>query len=224
MFTIIFMMALLASLSWANDPTVSKVYVVHGIPGTDLGLNAKLAVDVWVDGSLAIPNFKFENVAGPLMFDPGTYNIQIAPAGTTTAVIDADVPLLPNETAVIIAHLTDDGGITASKFVFDVSPTSGHDGRFSFIHAANAPVVDVTGERGGAMPMFRVDEIQNGEKFTVDARPKDWVVKLWPTGVASVVTQTNVKLKKRNYTMLFAVGSLDFQTFTFITIKAKGLK
>jgi len=224
--TVLFMAALMANLTWADHHTVSTVYVIHGIPGTDLGLAADLPVDVWVNDAVAIPGFKFEQVVGPLIFDPGTYNIKIAPAGTTTPVIEADIPLLPNETTVLIAHLTDEGGITASKFVFDISPTTGHDARFSFIHAANAPVVDVTGEwtSGNISPMFRVDEIQNGEKFTVDARAKSWIIKLWPTGVTTFVAKKKIKLKKQTYRLLFAVGSLEFETFTFVGLNIKGLK
>jgi hypothetical protein len=226
MVAIMSMVALMAGFTWADQHTVSTVYVIHGIPGTDLGLPNDLPVDVWVNDANAIPNFKFKQVVGPIEFDPGTYNIKIAPAGTTDPVIEADVPLFANETVVLIAHLTDEGGITASKFVFDVSPTTGHDARFSFIHAANAPVVDVTGEwlSGGIMPMFRVDEIQNGEKFQVDARAKSWIIKLWPTGVPTVAAKKKIKMKKQNLRLLFAVGSLENATFTFVGLNIKGLK
>jgi hypothetical protein len=221
----LFVLALTAGYAQAQDKN-ARVYVIHGIPGLDLGLDPTLPVDVFVNDALAIPGFLFKQKVGPLAFPAGTYNIKIALAGTTDPVIEADVPFYSNETAVVIAHLTADGGITASKFIYDMSPVSGVKSRFYFNHLAAAPTVDVWATRttGVLDPMFRVDEISNGDKFFVEVRPKEWRLVLGPTGTGIELTSKHVNLKLANNTIIFALGSLDFSTFTFISLRIKGLK
>jgi hypothetical protein len=221
----LFVLALSVGFAQAQDKN-ARLYVVHGIPGLDLGLDPDLSVDVFVNDGLAIPGFKFGEKVGPLALPAGTYNIKIALEGTTDPVIEADVPFFSNETAVVIAHLTTEGGITASKFVYDMSPISGVKSRFYFNHLANAPTVDVWATRtfGAIDPMFRVDEISNGDKFFVEVRPKAWRLVLGPTGTGIELVEKHVRLRFANNTIIFAVGSLDFQTFTFISLRIKGLK
>ncbi|MBO9327388.1 MAG: DUF4397 domain-containing protein, partial [Roseiflexus sp.] len=55
----------------------AKVYVVHGIPGRDLGLQPSLPVDVSVDGACALTRFKYTNTVGPIELPAGLYNIKI---------------------------------------------------------------------------------------------------------------------------------------------------
>ena len=213
-------------LDLSSSHTSATVYVIHGIPGLDLGLDPALSVDVWVNDAPAIQGFEFEDIAGPLSLPAGTYNIKIALAGTTDAVIEADVPFYEHELAVVIAHLTEEGGITASKFSYDKSPTPGHDARFYFHHLAAAPSVDASAYRvfGAQDPMFRVDDLSNGDKFMVEVSPKDWKFSLGPTGTGIELVSKKANLRKANGYLLYAVGSLEFQTFTFISLKIKGLR
>lgn len=51
----------------------AEVTVVHGIPGT--------SVDIYVDGQLTLSNFTFDQVAGPLALEPGTYTVALLPHG-----------------------------------------------------------------------------------------------------------------------------------------------
>lgn len=51
----------------------AQVYVVHGIDGRDLGLDASLPVDVLIDGeSCVLPGFEFGSIVGPLPLEEGT--------------------------------------------------------------------------------------------------------------------------------------------------------
>lgn len=221
----LFVLALSVSLAQAQDKN-ARVYVVHGIPGLDLGLDPELSVSIYVNDTFLITGFRFGEKIGPLELPAGTYNIKIFPIGATEPAIEADVPFFSNETAVLVAHLDTEGGITASKFVYDMSPISGIKSRFYFNHLANAPTVDVWATRtfGAIDPMFRVDEISNGDKFFVEVRPKDWRLVLGPTGTGIELVSKHVRLRFANNTIIFAVGSLDFQTFTFISLRIKGLK
>jgi hypothetical protein len=198
--------------------------VVHGIPGLDLGLDPDLPVDVYVNDAKAIANFKFKKVKGPLSLPAGTYNIKIAPAGTTTYVIDADVPFYAKETTAVIAHLTAEGGITASKFVYDMSPVYNSKARFYFQHLAAAPSVDVWTTRvtGNKAEMFRVDDMRNGDKYAVEVRSKEWRLVLGPTGTGIELAAKHLQLKNQENIIVLALGSLEFQTFTFKVIRLEG--
>jgi len=216
------LIALVPAVSHA-DSHAAMIYVVHAIPGTDLGLDPELAVDIAVNDACAIPNFKFMETAGPLPLAPGTYNIKIYLANEAAPcsgdpVIEADVPFMAGETALVTAHLTEEGGITASKFVVDTTAVANKKARFTFIHAAAAPAVDVQAyrETGALDPMFMVPDMSNGDKMAVQIRPKNWHFSLGPAYSGVRLTGKRVKLKLGKTFILMAVGSLQFETFTWL--------
>lgn len=229
--TVLFGVLLLAALTPVAayaDAHEAMVFVVHAIPGTDLGLPADLAVDIAVNDACALPNFKFMDTAGPLPFAPGTYNIKIYLANEAAPcsgdpVIEADVPFMAGETVLVTAHLTEEGGITASKFVVDTSAVANKKARFTFIHAAAAPAVDVQAfrETGPLNPMFMVPEMSNGDRMAVQIRPKSWHFSLGPAGSGIKLTAKRVNMKLGQNFVLMAVGSLQFETFTWLRWKLK---
>ena len=134
-----------------------------------------LPVDVSIGGACALPNLTFGQIVGPLHVPPGTYAVAVHfPATgrcTSPAVIGpAQVPLNAGENATVLAHLTGSGGLTASKFVNNLTPTPAGRARVTIVHAANAPAVDLylttqfgnlTATRGLAT------SVVNGETATV---------------------------------------------------------
>ena len=62
----------------------AEVYVIHGIPGIDVGLDPELPVDITVNGGCALENFRFGDIAGPLFLPEGNYTIDIRPANLRT--------------------------------------------------------------------------------------------------------------------------------------------
>jgi hypothetical protein len=55
--------------------TDAMVYVVHGILGTDLGLDAALPVDIRVGDTCAVENASFQQIAGPFALPAGLYTL-----------------------------------------------------------------------------------------------------------------------------------------------------
>ena len=102
-----------AGLSYGSQSFAQQgsVYVVHGIPGGDLGLAADLPVDVSVNGACALTGFTFGEIVGPLGFDAGSYDIDIALANTDTPCANDPVLSAPGiqieagENYSIVAHL-----------------------------------------------------------------------------------------------------------------------
>lgn len=222
-------LAMTMTSAWASQHQ-AMVYVVHGIPGIDLGLDLDLPVDISVNGACAITDFKFKDVVGPIPFEPGEYEIAISLANPASpcsedAVLEATVPFNAGETCTVIAHLTDEGGITASKFTHDVTPINDKS-RIVIHHCANAPAVDFMGERlfGAKDPVAWVPEISNGDKFMLEVQQKGWLFALYPAYADMMVTKKLFNLRIWEGMYVFAVGSLANNTFDWVWIRIGGLK
>jgi hypothetical protein len=225
----LFVFAMLPANSMAQH---AEVYVIHGINGSDLGLDPTLPVDISVNGAGAIPGFKFKEIAGPLPFEPGEYNIKIALANadnpySNDPVIEADVLIRARKTVTIIAHLTEDGGITASKIVNDVSPTANKKGRVTALHLAAAPIVDAEFNRvdEGKWPIMNTaGDFTNGDKATWEVRAGTWKLTLAPWNSGTVVFEDTTSVKINRLYLVYAVGNISTGTFTLIkqVLKTKG--
>ena len=60
------------------------------------------AVDIWANGAVAVPGLEFPNVAGPLSLEGGTYDFDVAVAGTEDIAIDIGEVALENGTAYTV--------------------------------------------------------------------------------------------------------------------------
>jgi hypothetical protein len=227
----ILVVGLLSGMAMAQDATI---FVIHGIPGIDLGLDAKLPVDIEVDGTCLLQGFEFGEIAGPLSLAAGTYNIQIKladpsnPCGGTT-VIEADVPFEANEKCTVIAHLTEDGGITASKFTHDLSPIKRNKSRILMHHTAFAPNVDITWTpQADVLPrVIEIDEFEHGDKFHVEIRPlpaDSWQLAIAPRGTGTPIFFQDQQFQDFTAYGIFAVGSIVNGTFRLIINTIPGVK
>jgi hypothetical protein len=207
----------------------ADVYVIHGIPGSDLGLDPELPVDISVNGACAITGFKFKEVVGPLPFEPGTYNIQISVANpdapcSNDPVIEADVKIRAGENVTIIAHLTEEGGITASKLINDVSPTQNPKGRVMIHHLAAAPIVDVEFNRKAedkAPIMNKGSNFKNGDRVSFEVLKGQWDLTLAPWNSGTVVFKKLFNIEINRLYMVYAVGNISTGSFSMIIEKIK---
>lgn len=217
------------------DGHKAMVYVGHGIPGEALGLPNELPVDVLVNDALCLlEGFTFGEFAGPVELDPGIYNIEIRLADETTpcsgpAVIEADVEFLAGENSTVIAHLTGNGtpgagdllglGITATKFVNDVSPAVAGTTRLTVRHVAQAPAVDIKlyrgWERGRMVGM--IEDLMNPEQAgPLNIRPGAYEAVILAANTDFEVLGVPVELQPHKSYIVYAVGSLDPATFTVL--------
>ena len=79
--TIFLLVSVVPAFAQGNKNS-AYAYVVHGIPGQDLGLDPALPVDVSVDGACAIPGFVFGQIVGPVPLPAGDREIAIALANS----------------------------------------------------------------------------------------------------------------------------------------------
>jgi hypothetical protein len=227
-------LAILPFLAFAQaDDDPAQVYVIHGIPGFDLGLeDNSLPVDVLVDDALCLlEGFTFGTIVGPVPLAAGTYNFKISLANgddpcSNDAVIEADVPFSEGENATVIAHLTEDFAPTASKFDNDFSSTMPGKARLIAHHTAAAPTVDVDVRRDAPLVSrgLTIEDFTNGDQVAAEIRPGEWNISvLLPDTNVIVFGPTLVELKPFTAYLVYAVGSLDNGTFGYI-INAKYTK
>lgn len=196
----------------------AQVYVVHGIPGADIGAAASLPVDVSVSGTCAIKNFKFGDIAGPVALPAGKITVQISlasaanPCGGAVAIGPATFKLDANENATIIAYLKADGTPSARKYTNDASKTSGGRARITVHHTAAAPGVDVT-----IAPKVQYNQMRNGERFTVESNEGTAQVSIAPAGSQTpVFGPIGLQIDKSTRYLVYAVGSVAKNTFTLL--------
>lgn len=118
------------------EPAPAELRVAHLSPDAP-------NVDVWVDGEVVLPNVPYQAVSGYLPVPPGSYRVQVTPAGATEpVVIDATLPLTSGVSYTV----------AATGLLADIQPivlvddrTAGDGAKVRFVHAgADAPPVDVT--------------------------------------------------------------------------------
>lgn len=185
----------------------TSITLLHGIP--------EVVVDVAAAGATVVPGFEFGDTFDLTPF-AGTAIPGVAAllAGTDTAAIgpiDFDVPAEGNWT--VLAHLDADGAPTISVFENDTEMTAAGEGRLTIRHTAAAPAVDVV--LGDVRPVV---DAANGDEAVL-ALPAGAVAgaQIAPTGGDPIIDVPTVEVVAGEDLIVYAVGSLADDTFTFLT-------
>lgn len=226
-----------AALFCLGSSTVgaATIYVGHGVPGEDaenaLGLSAgsldpSLPVDVKVNGGCLLEGFTLAEFAGPFTLPGGDYTVSVHPASTAApcsgpAVIGpAVIPVPADANATILAHLAEDGGLTAGVFPNNISMAANSDvARIALHHTAAAPTVDVQVKlKRNSEVKIAVEGVSNGDSTDVDVYSRTWEVRFFPAGSKSLVYATDTMvLAAGMLNQAYAIGSLANGTFEVIT-------
>jgi hypothetical protein len=108
-------------------------------------------VDLLVDGTVVGTNLAFPNSTGYLSVPPGIRNVKVRVAGTSTTVIDANLPVAAGAYYTVIAA-DSVAQLTPLVLTDDLtSPTVGN-AHVRFVHLSpNAPAVDIAVQGGGVL-------------------------------------------------------------------------
>jgi len=110
------------------------VSVIHGIPGA--------VVDVYVDGNLALEDFRPRTVTAPIELPAGPTDIVVAPANgdpITDALIDQTVDVPPASNVSLVASILDNGDLGLQAFVNDTTPVPFNETRYLLRNAGDTP-------------------------------------------------------------------------------------
>ena len=185
-----------------------SITLLHGIPGA--------TVDVAVDGDVLLPGFEPGTTQDLSPFAGQTLsNVEVRAAGTDDVVIgpvaSLDVPASGNWT--VMAHLDADGNPTISSFENNTAATAAGEGRLTVRHTAAAPAVDLV--VGEDRP---IEGAENGASAEL-ALPAGEIAgaQIAPAGGDPIADVPTVNLAAGSNLIVYAVGSLEAETFTFYT-------
>jgi hypothetical protein len=205
----------LGSSGAAGAQSAATVTLMHGIPGA--------TVDVVVGGEIVVPGFEpgamqdISAFAGQTLAD-----VEVRAAGTEDVVIgpiaELAVPASGNWT--VVAHLDADGAPTLTPFENDTSQLAAGQGRLTVRHTAAAPAVDIVlGD--GSRPFT---DLANPDEAAADLPAGDIAgAGIAPTGADPIADVPTVTLAAGTNLIVYAVGSLEDDTFTFYTQEITGL-
>ena len=186
-----------------NNPVMPKpmarVMAVHASPDAP-------AVDLLVDGVVAGTGLTFPNNTGYLTVKAGTRNLKINVAGTTTTVINADLPLSPSASYTVFAadSVSKIGPVVLTD---DLTAPAAGMAHVRFVHLSpNAPAVDVAVTSGPVL--FPNKSFKQFSPFTPVAAGT-YNLEVRPAGSGSVVLPLpGITLQAGKIYTVFAKGFL----------------
>jgi hypothetical protein len=199
----------------AHAQQAATVNLMHGIPGA--------TVDVVVDGEVVVPGFEPGTMQDLSAFAGQTLtNVEVRAAGTEDVVIgpiaELAVPASGNWT--VVAHLDAEGTPTLTPFENDTSELAAGQGRLTVRHTAAAPAVDIV-LADGSRPFTN---LANPDEAAADLPAGDIAgASVAPTGGDPIADVPTVTLAAGSNLIVYAVGSLEGETFTFYTQEITGL-
>lgn len=186
----------------------ATVTLLHGIPG--------VTVDVAVDGAVVIPGFEPGATQDLSAFAGQTLtNLDARLAGTEDVVIGplAEFTVPDSGNWTVVAHLDADGNPTITPFENNTAMTADGQGRLTVRHTAAAPAVDLV--VGDARP---IENAANGASAELELPAGEIAgAQLAPTGEDPLIDVPTVNLAAGTNLVVYAVGSLADETFTFYT-------
>ena len=192
----------------------SMVSVVHGIPGQN--------VDVYVNGTKTLNDFKPASVAGPLKLAAGTYDIALTKPGdpVTSAILENKAVAVPaGKNISLVANLDTAGKPALNAFVNDTSMVKAGMARLTVRHTAQAPAVDV---RANGKVAF--SNLTNPNEAMADLPAGTIKADVVAAGTDTVVLgPTDLTLKEGTSTIVYAIGSLDGKTLALAAQTITGL-
>lgn len=202
-------------------PDLARVRLAHLVPDAP-------AVDIFADGAPIAEDVPYRTVSEYLEVPPGTYQIQVAPAGAgvEAAVIDEELDVPEGVFSVAaIGEVAEEGTHPLQTLVLedDVSPLEMEEfARVRAVHASpDAPPVDITVEEGGE-PV--VQNLAFGEYQGLDVPAGEYQLFVYPAAEpdpaeqeegmeeeepAAPVYQTEIVLEPGTASTGWAIGYID---------------
>lgn len=182
--------------------STAKVMVTHTSPDAP-------GVDLLVDGTVAGTNLVFPNSTSYLNVNSGTRNIKVNVTGTSTTVINADVPFEKDKSYSVFA-VDSVSKLTAIVTNDDLSAPASGKSHIRFLHLSpNAPAVDVAVTGGPVLfsnRTFNKSVTSTEMAFTpVDAGTYNLEVRLAGTSTV-VLSLPNITLENGKIYTVFAKG------------------
>jgi hypothetical protein len=187
----------------------AEVVVVHGVPG--------LEVDVLVNGEAAIEGFNFGDTVTTEL-PAGDYELAVAAAGTTDAILTADASVEAGVSYTVAAYLQEGGEPTLGAFANETDGTG-----IQPFHLADFGAVSIIA--GGEIAL---DDVTNGVTARIDV-PGGTTVEGVGIGVAgsneAAIDLGDVEVPEDTLVLAYAIGpdeGEELPTVVVATVAAAG--
>jgi hypothetical protein len=191
-----------------TTPTVAEASLIQGLPQT--------SVDVYLNGTEIVQDFRFKGVIGPLPLVPGKYHLALRLHGQPRSVkpfLSGGGMLKAGQNLTIVADLTSAGVPALTKF-WNPNPTLPK-GRGAELIVRN--VADDPGFNVFVDGLRIVRDLQNPHGGSIRL-PAEWV----KVSMRNVVTHTlaigpvGVHLRAQTVTVVYAIGNPATSTLTTV--------
>jgi hypothetical protein len=178
----------------------ANVMVVHASPNAP-------AVDLLVDNAVAGSGLAFPGNTAYLPVDAGTRNVKVNVAGTSTTVINADLPLAANTDYSVFA-VDSVSKISTVVLIDNLATPAAGKAHVRFVHLSpNAPAVNITLTNGTIV--FGSKAFKQATDFTpLDAGTYDLQVRDAATNNTVVLNLPGIALTNGKIYTVFAKGFL----------------
>jgi len=193
----------------------ANVRVIHASPDAP-------AVDIWVNGSVAVEGLEFGDATDWIALPAGSYDVAVAPAGADAAdaVIEATLDLEGgvNYNVAAVGFLAD---ITATVFTTDTADLAEGQARVQVVHASpDAPAVDIAVAGG---PVLVADLSFPNASGALDVDSGTYDLEVRPAGTEDVALDLpGVALDAGTVYDILAIGSLADGTLTVLPLTTAG--
>ncbi|MEO0481649.1 MAG: DUF4397 domain-containing protein [Planctomycetota bacterium] len=196
-----------------RDALTAKVTVVHGIPGLPNPVDVR-------NNTTTLFSFDFTDIVGPLVLNPGSYNLNVQLNGAPVAGLSLPATLAAGDDLSIVAHLDATGANTLlSVFANDVTP-SGNRTRVTARHLAAAPTVDVILDRNGSnfTTITGLSNATGSREASADIGPAFYDLSIAATAGGPTVFGPAVFTPVANTsTTFYAIGDFNGGSFTVVS-------
>ncbi len=209
-----FVLSAVMALGVSGAASAAQVYVVHGIPGQDVGAAPALNVDICLAGGHPVlSGVAFGDIAGPLDLPAGRYDVEVrlaaTPACSGALAVANTFYVALTENATIVAHLTEQGTPALTKFVNDVRPLAQDRTRLVVRHGAAVAPVNVLVVRGRKDSELITNLENSDQSSAVNEQAGGFRVYVYPKGSLRPALSTSATLEAGMAYFAYAVGSVE---------------
>lgn len=196
--------------------TDANVRVIHASPDAP-------AVDIWVDGAVAVEDLAFGEATDWIALPAGSYDVAVAPAGAEPedAVIEANLDLAGgvNYNVAAVGFLAD---ISATVFTTDTADLADGNARVQVVHASpDAPAVDIA-VKGGDVLVPGLEFPDASGVLDVPASTYDLEVRIAGTGDVAL-DLPGVSLAEGTVYDILAIGSVADGSLTVLPLTTEAM-
>jgi hypothetical protein len=196
--TVLVLTLSLAGSAFAADG-MARIRVAHASPDAP-------AVDVWVNGAVAFSSAPFTGITDYASLAPGSYQIQVTPAGVADPVVIDAVLDLAADTDYTVVAVGELASIEPLVLIDNNSAPAAGKAHVRFVHASpDAPAVDIAVAGGGPILFANVTFKGTGDYLPVDAGTYDLEVRLAGTNTVAL-SVPGVSLSDGTVYTIFAMG------------------